>query len=750
MSFINPMSLQRILTQISEQAHQPEPETLKRLIDVLRVDEDVPDEADARIGQLIDALRENRAYAEALAAFILRLIIERRQIPLYTDAGIVSDQSFANSVTTLVGHKFLPLLPNDELVVELVNQLFDDKNDWRWLSSISQENWDALIDLLGVAPSDAELVATVKNNILNAIVILSYRISGMGLHSELMEFYPELLNHSAAFVAQNQEAILFVDQYRTQHRLDDLTDEMPENDIDPAPLLVMIEQCQDIVVSVRKRVYKTGISIRMTNLLLRLEQSLQRMSLLVELISDNHGERDKAIGDLTVQVVRTAKTRYSFASLIGTNTRLLSRKVTENASRVGENYISTDAAGYKKMFKKAAIGGLFIAFMATIKTLAYHLVLAPVGRAFVNSMIYGLGFVFIHIAKGTVATKQPAMTAAAIASTISETSGKKSQQMSKLAELIVDILRTQFVAILGNISVAMPVALIIAYAWSQLFGTPMIDATKAAHLLHELDPIRSLALPHAAIAGVFLFLSGLIAGFYDNLAAYNHIGERIRRHPLLAEWLPAHWQQKLGDFIEANLGAVMGNFIFGCFLGSTATVGFLLGLPLDIRHIAFAAANFAQGVFYLSPENLTWQVVTLSFVGVLLIGLVNLLVSFSLALMVAMRAKEVRFFEWKRLNSLVMAHFFSHPLDFILPRKESVKYAQINSDGEMIYKDDAVRKSFSGIAALRRLGLKKKTVEVMQKLPDETLAQMTWQPEEISENNVNPLPKPDKPPKLPK
>ncbi|WP_164311385.1 site-specific recombinase, partial [Streptococcus pneumoniae] len=79
--------------------------------------------------------------------------------------------------------------------------------------------------------------------------------------------------------------------------------------------------------------------------------------------------------------------------------------------------------------------------------------------------IYGLGFVFIHIAKGTVATKQPAMTAAAIASTISGSSGKKTQQLAKLAELVVDILRTQFIAILGNISVAMPVALLIALAW---------------------------------------------------------------------------------------------------------------------------------------------------------------------------------------------------------------------------------------------------------------------------------------------
>lgn len=749
MAFANTTDLHQILQHIVKLKDLPEPESLKRLVDALRVDD--VEGANARMEELLVILEENSAYGEGLASFILRLITQYRQIPLYTDTGIASDQSFSNSVSRLIGHRFLPLLPDDELVVELANFLFDKKSDWKWISNIEQEKWDRLVDAIRVTDEDAELVATIKNNILNAIVILSYRISGMGLHAELMEFYPELLNHSAAFVAQNQEAVLFVNQYRQAHRLDEMMDQMPEEDIDPAPFLVMIEQCQDIVISVRKRVYKTGISIRMTNLLLRLEQSLDRMQILVELVTDQDKNRDQAIVELTTAVVRTAKNRYSFGSLIENNTKLLSRKVTENASRVGENYISTDKAGYKKMFKKAAIGGLFIGFMATLKILAYHLVLAPIGRAFVNSMIYGLGFVFIHIAKGTVATKQPAMTAAAIASTISRGSGKKTQQLNKLAELIVDILRTQFIAILGNISVAMPVAFLIAYAWLHLSGQPMIDGIKAATLLHDLDPIRSLALPHAAIAGVFLFVSGLIAGYYDNLAAYNGIGERIRRHRLLQRVLPLHWQDKLGSFVEANLGAIMGNFIFGCFLGSTATVGYMLGLPIDIRHIAFASANFAHGVFYLSPEDLTWQVISLSFIGVLLIGLVNLLVSFSLALMVALRAKEVQFFEWKRLNSMVMDHFLTRPWEFILPRKQSVKYDEINSDGEVIYEESSNTKEtkFFSDSVLRRLGLKSKAVS-----KDSEPVELPPEQEQVDENlegeqNLNPLPKPDKPPKLP-
>lgn len=684
--------LKRILQQITALSDVPDPAVLKRLIDELRVSDKEPALANENIQDLIDILRQHPEYGDGLASFVLKLIIQYRQIALYTDTGIMSDQGFFNSLRRLVGHRFLPLLPQEDSVVELVGYLFDKRSDERWLANIDKEKWDELVELIRVEEAHLDLVATAKNSILNAIIILSYRISGIGLHPDLMESYPQILNYSASFVAQNQEAVLFVNQYRQAHELDTLTDITPEKAVDPAPLLVMIEQCEDIVATVRKRIYKTGISIRLTNMMLRLDQSLQRMRILTELVTDDYNKRDLAVIELIQTLITTANRRYSIGYLIDNNTKLLSRKVTENASRVGEHYISTDKAGYQEMFKKASIGGFIIAFMATTKILAYHLALAPMGRAFINSMIYGLGFVFIHVIRGTVATKQPAMTAAAIASTISDGSGKKSRQLTKLSELVVDILRTQFIAIMGNVMVAIPVALIISFAWLQYTGTPMIDTEKAGHLLHDLDPFRSLALPHAAIAGVYLFLSGLIAGYYDNLAVYNHVGARIQRHKLLKFLLPKSWLQRLGGFVEANLGAIMGNFLFGVFLGSTATIGFIFGLPIDIRHIAFASANLAHGLFNISADQISWNVILLSILGVALIGIVNLMVSFSLALFVALRSKEVRFFEWGRLTKLVFGHIISHPSDFFWPRDKPMKYARIDSQGRMIFDDTSAQK----------------------------------------------------------
>ena len=320
--------IKHILQQITALSDVPDPAVLKRLIDELRVSDKEPALANQKMQDLIDILRQHPEYADGLSSFVLKLIIEYRQIALYTDTGIMSDQGFFNSLRRLIGHRFLPLLPQEDSVIELVGYLFDRRSDERWLANIDKDKWDEMVGLLKVNEQHLNLVATAKNSILNAIIILSYRISGIGLHPDLMEFYPQMLNYSASFVAQNQEAVLYVNQYREAHELDTLTDIIPDKAVDPAPLLVMIEQCEDIVATIRKRIYKTGISIRLTNMMLRLDQSLQRMRILTELVADNYDKRDQAIIELIQALITTASRRYSIGYLIDNNTKLLSRKVT--------------------------------------------------------------------------------------------------------------------------------------------------------------------------------------------------------------------------------------------------------------------------------------------------------------------------------------------------------------------------------------------------------------------------------------
>lgn len=681
------------LQRICDTCQTPSLLLLKKLLDILHENSDDEQSANEHIEIFIRLLRENSALADGLCLFLLNLIAQYRQTAVYTDMGVLSDASFLSQFHALLGQRILPPVPDDKDLLSFFYLLFEEKTR-DWIDLINQRWWLELVVLLNPPVGSEPLVNQLKLSVLNAIVILSHRISGIGLHADMLQVFPSQQSNQNTFIELNHEVRDFVKHYQDNY-LQSNAQALPAIPADSSQIFVLTDQAQMIVQNIRKRIHKTGITIHTTNILVRLEQNIHRLEVLLAVLSTNKNTQKKALVELIHSLYDGSRSRRSFRYLFGINTALLSRKVTENASKVGEHYISTDKKGYQKMYKKAAIGGLLIGFMASLKILASHLDVSLFNIAFIYSMIYGLGFVLIHIIGGTVATKQPAMTAAAIASTISEATGKKVGQMTKLAELVVDILRTQFIAILGNISIAMPIALGVSLFWFYVLGEPFINIRKSDYLLHELNPFTSLAVFHASIAGVYLYISGLIAGYYDNLAVHSRIGDRLRAHPHLKRCLSTDRLNRVSQFVEQNLGAMMSNFIFGTFLGTTGTIGIILGLPLDIRHIAFSSANFVHGVFNMYANTGLFPdigVILVSFFGVLVIGFINLFVSFSLALITALRARNVKMFEWKYLFGLVASHFVSQPFDFFIPRKEPMKYAQIDNDGNMIYAEENAEK----------------------------------------------------------
>ena len=143
--------------------------------------------------------------------------------------------------------------------------------------------------------------------------------------------------------------------------------------------------------------------------------------------------------------------------------------------------------------------------------------------------------------------------------------------------------------------------------------------------------VQSGAIFYAAIAGVCLFLSGLIAGYHDNLAVYNKIPQRLRALPWLQKLLGVHRLSRVANYVENNLGALAGNFYFGCLLGGMSAIGVLFGLPFDIRHIAFSSAFVGFATVGLNFA-LSWQVIVFTIFCLAMIGFVNLTLSFGLAL----------------------------------------------------------------------------------------------------------------------
>ena len=128
---------------------------------------------------------------------------------------------------------------------------------------------------------------------------------------------------------------------------------------------------------------------------------------------------------------------------------------------------------------------------------------------------------------------------------------------------------------------------------------------------------------------------------------------------------------KLANYIENNFGALIGNISLGFFLGFAGILGKILGIPFDIRHITISAGNTAIGMYGIGIHNIPPYFLLAVILGVLAIGFLNFLVSFSLAFLVAVKSRGIRFAQYPRFFRILGNYFLQHPRDFVLPRKKT-------------------------------------------------------------------------------
>jgi site-specific recombinase len=298
-------------------------------------------------------------------------------------------------------------------------------------------------------------------------------------------------------------------------------------------------------------------------------------SLLDLLDSTDANEVSSIAIRLFKELVSADNKRHSLTDLMQTNTELLSLQVTERAGKSGEHYVTNNRSEWMAMLRSALGAGFIVGFMATIKILFSKLALAPFGYAVLFSLNYSTGFMLVHVLHFTIATKQPAMTAALIARAIDEGKAK----LDELVELIVRVFRSQFIAIIGNIGLAIPTAHVIAWAWLWMTGSHLVTPEKAEHLLHDLDPLNSLRcrMPRLPASAYFY---RLISGYYDNKASYGHIPARLRQLAWPRKIFGEERLHRITDYIGDNLGALAGNFFFGIMLGTIGQLGVFFGCRL--------------------------------------------------------------------------------------------------------------------------------------------------------------------------
>lgn len=579
-----------------------------------------------------------------------------------TESGIPLARGFWQELSNRLKHKLLPTLQDEDDFLNVINNVFFKKSDYVWMETIPRQAWIDFFEAIGFSFSPR--YNDLKKELLQSMKILSFQVAQLGLEKVVLDYLPaEHRTEDTPFVLQNYKV----------HDLEKLLmDNATDNEVTATSFQLknIIEDCYQLIDHIRESHSEKGASIQQTYILLILTNRLQRIQLVLDVLdADNQFDTGRFV-DIFRLLVRNEKRKNSIREFLSQGVGYLAYQIAEHKGSKGHKYITDSRKGFFKMIRSSMWGGFIVCFVAIIKLLLGKLKLAPFPIGFLYSMNYSAGFILIEGTGSTLATKQPAFTASAVAGSL-DTKKHGEPDLDNLAATVAKVSRSQIASFFGNLIIVFPVTFLLAWVYNEVAGHKIAEGEAAMKLLKDQHPWRSLSLLYACFTGFFLFASGIIAGYWQNKIQYGRIKERLKKHPALKLSMSPKRLDRLAGWVEKNFGALMGNISLGFFLGFAGILGKLMGLTFfDIRHITIAAGNTAIGIFGMGLQHIPPYFLLAVFGGVLGIGFLNFLVSFSLAFLVAVKSRGIRFAQYPRFFRILANYFWHHPREFILPPKK--------------------------------------------------------------------------------
>ncbi len=517
-------------------------------------------------------------------------------VGLLADAGLPMHGSFLREAMELLVDRFVPSLDPENDLSALLHRLELDESDADWIEALPAG--DGLWDELLAVPAEARW---------DAVQLLAYRAAALGLSRDLLGLGP------------------------TERELDSPFARLPEaaaalrRGEDPG-WEQLLDACRVKLRGALAHLEEHGISTELVYRVDLLDAHLVRMGKVVDVIQGRLEGRAFA-----AELIRSKARARRLGTLVKGSLRLMARKVVEHTGRTGEHYIAASRAEWTGTFWSAAGGGALTAFTAIFKYALGAVALAPLVGGLGFAANYTVSFVAMQFLGLTLASKQPAMTAASLAGALED-----SRSRDRLEDLVAGITRSQVMATAGNVLVAIPATLALALAWRWFAGRPFVDPATAAHSLHGLHPFRSWTIPFAILTGILLWMSSLAAGWAANWSAYRRLPEAVATHRRLRHWLGPALAEKLGGLVERHFSGVAGYVALGLLLGFLPVAFAFAGLPVEVRHVTLNAASLALCAAQDAPP---WADIAWGLAGILVIGVCNFGVSFHLALRTATRAR---------------------------------------------------------------------------------------------------------------
>ncbi|MFZ4481604.1 MAG: recombinase, partial [Rhodoferax sp.] len=427
-----------------------------------------------------------------------------------------------------------------------------------------------------------------------------------------------------------------------------------------------LEACRQAASSVYTHLDAHGISVNLVFQLRQLRERVMRIRALLDCLLS--ASPTSSTARLLAHLVTVGQERRSLAALVTANTSMLAAKVAERSSETGEHYITRNMAEYRALVRKAAGGGVLTALTTWLKFAVMALGLSAFWSGLGASIVYAASFVVIQLLHFTLATKQPAMTAPAMAAKLRELGD--SNALIAFADEVTHLVRSQAAAVLGNVLLVFPAVLLISGALQLATGRSMIDADQAAYVFQSLTLLGPTAL-YAAFTGLLLFASSIIAGWVENWFVLQRLDSAIRYNPRIGALLGNRRAERWAAFLRANISGFSSNISLGFMLGLIPAFTGFFGLAFEVRHVTLSAGQLgaacaALGWSVLHEPALWWCLAALPVIGAL-----NLGVSFYLAFRLALRAHNVTGIDRARVGAVIRRRLHDAPLSFLWPTTQT-------------------------------------------------------------------------------
>lgn len=611
---------------------------------------------------LLDVMEQVPAVRVQVQEAVSRIIQETDAVNLVGEAGLPCDRGFLVEFGDRIVSKLLPTVRNDGDLTHLLQRQYRSAIEVKWFSQIPSRLFTRILGAL--TPEQSPKTSSPLNlAFADGFRLLAIRVEAQGLS--------EKLRARSRRPAAIQESPF----YRFAAVSNRLVELWQAGD-DPHEWAVTwqahLTDCQHEMRWIHRQLETAGVNVDIVYGLEVLQHCLRRMSAMVNVMTARDASQHaKAVHIFLTTLIQASLHECSVRHLFDANTRLLHRKIVDRSGVTGEHYIATDWLEYRHLWVAAAGGGVLTAFTAAIKMFILALGLAPFLAGLGYGIDYAVSFVLMQTFGLMLATKQPAMTAATLATIMRERPG--ASRLDDIVEFMTKISYSQIAAAVSNVIVVSLSAYLLNACWRLLTGAPILDLQVAEHVYETLSPVNSGTVIFAALTGVILWCSSLAGGWIENWAVYHKLPQALAGHAWGCGVLGGERMQRWSDSMSLKIGGWGTNVSLGMMLGMTPAIGAFFGIPLDVRHVTLSSGTLALASASLDVEWYREGLFLRAVAGVCVMFVLNLGVSFTLSLFTALRAYDFPRADKVELARRLLKRVISSPLDFILPPRERVK-----------------------------------------------------------------------------